>query len=44
MSSKYQGCLVTNGNVPFLFFFHPKDMTDIRYLLKSHTFDRPRLH
>ncbi|WP_106831989.1 DUF1573 domain-containing protein [Parabacteroides pacaensis] len=25
---------VTNKNVPFLFFFHPKDSKEIRYLLK----------
>lgn len=32
---------VTNGKVPFLFFFHSKDYKEIRYLLKRDGFDRP---
>lgn len=31
----------TQGKVPFLFFFHPKDTKEIRYLLKCDGFDRP---
>lgn len=31
----------TQGKVPFLFFFHPKDTKEIRYLLKRDGFDRP---
>ena len=31
----------TQGKVPFLFFFHPKDAKEIRYLLKRDVFDRP---
>lgn len=31
----------TQGKVPFLFFFHPKDAKEIRYLLKRDGFDRP---
>lgn len=31
----------TQGKVPFLFFFHPKDTKEIRYLLKCEGFDRP---
>ena len=31
----------TQGKVPFLFFFHPKDTKEIRYLLKRNGFDRP---
>ena len=31
----------TQGKVPFLFFFHPKDTKKIRYLLKRDGFDRP---
>ncbi|MCD8138055.1 MAG: DUF1573 domain-containing protein [Parabacteroides gordonii] len=32
---------VTQGNIPFLFFFHSKDYKEIRYLLKRDGFDRP---
>ena len=32
---------VTQKKVPFLFFFHPKDAKEIRYLLKRDGFDRP---
>lgn len=32
---------VTQGKIPFLFFFHPKDYKEIRYLLKHDGFDRP---
>ena len=32
---------VTQNKVPFLFFFHPKDAKEIRYLLKRDGFDRP---
>lgn len=32
---------VTQGKVPFLFFFHSKDYKEIRYLLKSEGFYRP---
>ena len=32
---------VTQGKVPFLFFMHPKDAKEIRYLLKRDAFDRP---
>lgn len=32
---------VTNGTVPFLFFFHAKDYREIRYLLKRDGFDYP---
>ena len=32
---------VTQGKIPFLFFFHPKDYKEIRYLLKRDGFDRP---
>ncbi|MCS2891204.1 DUF1573 domain-containing protein [Parabacteroides faecis] len=31
----------TQGKVPFLFFFHPKDAKEIRYLLKRDGFSRP---
>ena len=31
----------TQGKIPFLFFFHPKDAKEIRYLLKRDAFDRP---
>ena len=31
---------ITQGEVPFLFFFHPKDAKEIRYLLKRDGFDR----
>ena len=32
---------VTQNKVPFLFFFHPKDAKEIRYLLRRDAFDRP---
>ena len=32
---------VAQGNVPFLFFFHPKDTTDIKILLKRERFNKP---
>lgn len=32
---------MTQGEVPFLFFFHPKDNKEIRYLLKRDGFSRP---
>lgn len=32
---------VTQNKVPFLFFFHSKDYSDIRYLLKRNAFDYP---
>lgn len=32
---------VTQGNVSFLFFFHPKDTTDIKILLKRENFNKP---
>ena len=32
---------VTQNKVPFLFFFHPKDAKEIRYLLKRDGFDHP---
>ncbi|WP_289004193.1 DUF1573 domain-containing protein [Parabacteroides sp.] len=32
---------MTQSKVPFLFFFHPKDSKEIRYLLKRDGFDRP---
>ncbi|WP_418543902.1 hypothetical protein, partial [Parabacteroides goldsteinii] len=32
---------VTQGKVPFLFFMHPKDAKEIRYLLRRDAFDRP---
>lgn len=32
---------VTESKVPFLFFFHPKETKEIRYLLKRDGFDRP---
>ena len=32
---------VTQNKVPFLFFFHPKDAKERRYLLKRDGFDRP---
>ena len=32
---------VTQGEVPFLFFFHPKDTTDIKILLKREGFNKP---
>lgn len=32
---------VTRKRVPFMFFFHPKDRTEIRYLLKGYEIDFP---
>jgi hypothetical protein len=32
---------VTDGRVPFLFFFHPKDRKEMYYLLETDRFDRP---
>lgn len=32
---------VTGGNVPFIFFFHSKDYTEIRHLLKRDGFELP---
>jgi hypothetical protein len=32
---------ITGSNVPFLFFFHAKDYREVRYLLKSESFDLP---
>ena len=32
---------ITQAKVPFLFFFHPKDAKEIRYLLKRDAFDHP---
>lgn len=32
---------LTGGSVPFLFFFHPKDQKEIKYLLKRDAFDLP---
>ncbi len=32
---------ITQGKIPFLFFFHSKDYKEIRYLLKREAFDRP---
>lgn len=32
---------LTQGKIPFLFFFHPKDNKEIRYLLKRDAFNRP---
>ncbi|GHU83897.1 hypothetical protein FACS189415_7270 [Bacteroidia bacterium] len=32
---------LTNGSVPFLFFFHPKDIRELRYLFKIDEFDLP---
>lgn len=32
---------VTQGKIPFLFFLHPKDAKEIRYLLKRDGFDSP---
>jgi hypothetical protein len=31
----------TNGRVPFLFFFHPKTLKELRFLLKGEVFDKP---
>ena len=32
---------LTNGNVPFLFYFHPKDMKELRYLTRRDGFVYP---
>ena len=32
---------LTNGNVPFLFYFHPKDMKELRYLTRRDDFTYP---
>ena len=32
---------ITNGSVPFLFYFHPKDMKEIRYLTRRDDFKYP---
>lgn len=32
---------ITQGEIPFLFFFHPKDSKEIRYLLKREGFNLP---
>lgn len=32
---------LTNGNVPFLFYFHPKDMKELRYLTRRNGFTYP---
>ena len=32
---------LTNGNVPFLFYFHPKDMKELRYLTRRDGFAYP---
>ena len=32
---------LTNGNVPFLFYFHPKDMKELRYLTRRDNFTHP---
>ena len=32
---------LTNGNVPFLFYFHPKDMKELRYLTRRDNFEYP---
>lgn len=32
---------VTDGKISFLFFFHPKDLKEVSYLLKRDRFDRP---
>ena len=32
---------LTNGNVPFLFYFHPKDMKELRYLTRRDNFTYP---
>ena len=32
---------ITNGRVPFLFYFHPKDMKELRYLTRRDGFNYP---
>lgn len=32
---------LTDGNVPFLFYFHPKDMKELRYLTRRDSFTYP---
>ncbi len=32
---------ITNGSIPYLFFFQSKDDKELRYLLKQDNFDRP---
>ena len=32
---------LTNGRVPFLFYFHPKDMKELRYLTRRDDFNYP---
>jgi len=32
---------LTDGNVPFLFYFHPKDMKELRYLTRRDAFTYP---
>ena len=32
---------ITNGSVPFLFYFHPKDMKELRYLTRRDDFKYP---
>ena len=32
---------LTDGNVPFLFYFHPKDMKELRYLTRRDGFTHP---
>ena len=32
---------LTNGNVPFLFYFHPKDIKELRYLTRRDAFTYP---
>ena len=32
---------MTGGNVPFLFYFHPKDMKELRYLTRREAFTYP---
>ena len=32
---------LTNGDVPFLFYFHPKDMKELRYLTRRDAFTYP---
>ena len=32
---------ITNGSVPFLFYFHPKDMKELRYLTRRDGFTYP---
>ena len=32
---------LTNGRVPFLFYFHPKDMKELRYLTRRDDFKHP---